>query len=142
MPPTGLQRDPYGVDTEGATIPRLKPWVTPTQPPRDYNHTAITRPHTGLSHHADRPQARISPYAGIDCPQARISPRRQTASEDITTPMPYTCCTTAAGITWPTGYRTRRHRLPAQIRHSSHSEMTPDIIDCMHYGSPIEAGVT
>ena len=21
MPPTGLQRDPYGVDTEGATIP-------------------------------------------------------------------------------------------------------------------------
>ena len=37
MPPTGLQRDPYGVDTEGATIPRLKPWVTPTQPPRGYN---------------------------------------------------------------------------------------------------------
>ena len=36
MPPTGLQRDPYGVDTEGATIPRLKPWVTPTQPPRGY----------------------------------------------------------------------------------------------------------
>ena len=39
MPPTGLQRDPHGVDTEGATIPRLKPWVTPTQPPRGY-HTA------------------------------------------------------------------------------------------------------
>ena len=36
MSPTGLQRDPYGVDTEGATIPRLKPWVTPTQPPRGY----------------------------------------------------------------------------------------------------------
>ena len=40
MPPTGLQRDPYGVDTEGATIPRLKPWVTSTQPPRGYPHTA------------------------------------------------------------------------------------------------------
>ena len=39
MPPTGLQRDPHGVDTEGATIPRLKPWVTPTQPPRGYPHT-------------------------------------------------------------------------------------------------------
>ena len=36
MPPTGLQRDPYGADTEDATIPRLKPWVTPTQPPRGY----------------------------------------------------------------------------------------------------------
>ena len=40
MSPTGLQRDPYGVDTEDATIPRLKPWVTPTQPPRGYPHTA------------------------------------------------------------------------------------------------------
>ena len=40
MPPTGLQRDPHGVDMEGATIPRLKPWVTPTQPPRGYNNTA------------------------------------------------------------------------------------------------------
>ena len=38
MPPTGLQRDPYGGDTEGATIPRLKPWVTSTQPPRGYPH--------------------------------------------------------------------------------------------------------
>ena len=40
MPPTGIQRDPHGVDTEGATIPRLKPWVTPTQPPRGYNPAA------------------------------------------------------------------------------------------------------
>ena len=40
MPPTGLQRDPHGADTEDATIPRLKPWVTPTQPPRGYHPAA------------------------------------------------------------------------------------------------------
>ena len=59
MPPTGLQRDPHGVDTEGATIPRLKPWVTPTQPPRGYHHCHLTTRRMASTvrkrgyHHAD-----------------------------------------------------------------------------------------
>ena len=116
MPPTGIQRDPYGVDTEGATIPRLKPWVTPTQPPRDYPHCHLTTRRMAST-------ARKRGYHHTEALHLLHHCRRH-------------------HLTHTRGYRTRRHRLPAQIRHSSHSEMTPDIIDCPHYGSPIGAGVT